>query len=199
MRVQRDERAGTCTLVPTTPEERAALDRVASLGTGATIPYVGREGEDWRDPRFSISFSIGEHRLRVHGDDEESRRVTGGIRDTCFCATSGLTYLGTTEDGIGFRFTGGYCARCGSPIITRAACEWRVCDACAERCAHEYRRGIVHGGGIDIGVDEYCGSCGRAKPRPADQSDFTPAMHALLAEAFLRERDIVAVVLPRQH
>ncbi len=174
--------------------ERFGLERVRALGAGTVIDYAGMDGDGSKDPSFAIHFTVGGERLTVRGTDEASRRITGGIRDTCYYATSGLTYLGTVEvDGsMGYRFAGTHCARCGSPVVTRTACEWRVCDACAETCTHEYKRGLIHGGGVDLGIGNFCRSCGRGKP---DEPDLPLSVHHELVKAKLWERGVNATFL----
>ena len=78
----------------------------------------------------------------------------------------------------------------------RTACEWKVCDACAETCAHEYKPGIVHGGGIDIGVQRFCGRCGRVEPLATGEQELPLDVHHALAAAHLERNGIGCVFLP---
>ena len=65
------------------------------------------------------------------------------------------------EDLPAFIFTAMHCPKCGRQMIDSLSCEWQTCDECAEDCEHKYEKGLVHGGGFNVGMDEVCVKCGR--------------------------------------
>jgi hypothetical protein len=191
MQIIRNDEAAYFTFAPTNEEEVAVLQSVIALAKPEDrMKYGGRSGGDDGEP-FMISLHVGSQTEEVRGvegrvtsishkqvggvelkllgttetDDTEVRR----IRDAIYFGAGGATFLGSCEvDGkTAIMVTLTHCKLCNAPVIDRASCEWKICKACAMKCEHQYERGAVHGGSAgDIGVGEFCGICGRAKPEP---------------------------------
>lgn len=199
MRIMRDTAAGTVTFLPSTSTEREALERVSTtVPVGGRINYRGYEERVRED--LELQFQIGDRAhasidLFVRGSAEDDRRAVGALRDALFCGSGELISLGVAEvDGAtGHVFTCMRCKHCDHPMITRVACEWGTCDACAVKCDHAYEHGIIHGGGIDVGVGSFCKRCGRSKP---EEPDLPLAVHHALAVDHLRRRGVNLTFLP---
>lgn len=58
-------------------------------------------------------------------------------------------------------------------MIGLAQCEWETCDGCAAACQHQFEHGVIHGGGR-ITHGQFCGKCGRAKPKREGEEEKTP-------------------------
>lgn len=190
MKIIRDEDLATLTLVPVEPEEEQVIAVIsAMLKPEDRLCYDGRSEDGDGDKFCKIHLHAGGHReerreisgkatlvrqvyvdsieLILRGSTEDDKHEVGRIRDICFFGSSGLIFLEETEvDGKkAIVTTGKRCKLCGVGMIKRAACEWSTCDECAAKCEHNYIRGAFHGGGVDIGVGDFCSICGRGKPK----------------------------------
>ena len=203
MHITRDDEAATWTFIATNNAEGSALADVATnLSIGEKLAYNGRNESD--PARLLLHFNaggrgewvtrgnvtlyeyIGGSEVELVGTSDEDNDEVGSIRDTCFFGSSGLILLKPTEvDGKpALVFTAEHCKLCNAPIIKMGRCEWSTCDACVEKCDHQYDRMPVHGGGIEIGVGKGCQICGFVPPDASDDAK-TPLQHAVDAEVEL--------------
>lgn len=190
MKIIRDEKLATLTLVPIGQNETEIITSITEiLKPGDKLSYGGR-GSDGNDNKFCIvhlhagareerqnktvgsttfwhSVHVGGVHLVLRGSTENDKSEVGRIRDACFFGAGGLIYIGETElnKTKSIITTAMRCEHCNSNMLERVECEWRTCNACAAKCMHDYERGPIHGGGIDIGVGEFCSKCGRGKPK----------------------------------
>lgn len=185
MRVIRDEKLATYTLVPIEQEEEQILASIAAtIQTGDKLSYGGR-GRDGEDDKFcTVHLHIGGVELVLGGSTEDDKYEVNGIRNTCYFGSGGLIFLGVVEvDGKkAIVTTAKYCKQCGGAMINCFACEWGICDACAAKCEHLYERGSIHGPKIDIGMGEFCGLCGRGKPKAEGEREKSQLEHHLAVE-----------------
>jgi hypothetical protein len=208
MKILRDNKLATLTLVPIEATEEQVIASMATmLKAGDKLSYGGR-GQDSEDKRFctvhlhaggrkeelvKTDRNVTVHRavhvdsveLVLQGTTEEDKREVGSIRDMCYFGSSGLIFIGETEvDGKKAIVTTGLrCKHCGSGMIRYSDCEWKTCDVCAAKCEHAYVRGMIHGGDVgDMGVGEYCNKCGRSKPRAEGERKKTRIEHHLAVE-----------------
>lgn len=110
---------------------------------------------------------VGGVEVIVEPSTPYSRMVMGGMRDTCFFADGCIYFIEASSiQGLPtIVCTGSFCKHCNSPILKPGRCEWHTCDACVEKCEHEWKEGSVHGGDAgDLGLGQYCGKCGIGKP-----------------------------------
>jgi hypothetical protein len=183
MKIVRNDKLATWTLVPVEEGEIEILASIAAvLKPEDKLSYGGREQDGGRkfclihlhagakkerqsktEGNITINQSVyvGGVELVLRGSTEEDKDEVGSIRDSCFFGGEPI-YLGETEvDGKkAIVITGGRCKFCGAGLLEP---EWNTCDACAAKCEHNYIRGVIHGGGTDIGVGEFCDICGRGK------------------------------------
>ncbi|MCA9355170.1 hypothetical protein KC865_01295 [Candidatus Kaiserbacteria bacterium] len=185
------------TLVPATDEESETIAAIAArMKPEEKLKYGGRgtdpEGEDFCtvflhaggeseiveekvNPNFTVvqrQFT-GSTKLELVGTTEDDKYAIGGIRNACYFATGGLIFLGETMyDGKqAINVTAARCKHCSANLIEFGRCEWKTCAKCAEKCEHEYKRGMVHGPGLDMGVGEFCTKCGSGKPREESERE----------------------------
>lgn len=173
MKVLRNREKGTLTLRPSSEAETAVLREIqTSVPLGEMLNYEGRGGADPNDPvseRMRISFALNGGKFDLLATTDEDEDPVRWTRDAIFFGGGGLILLGHQEvDGLPvLDFTVAHCKLCNKPMISMGECEWRTCDACKDACAHEYERGMVHGGSAGImAVNEFCTKCGRGKPEP---------------------------------
>lgn len=207
MKVIRDVQSGTWTLVPVESAEEQVLDSIiAAIKPGDKLGYNGRsdDGEEYGESYCKVRLHAGGHQEDVkkgnvtyrgvwvggidfvlQGSGRENKLEVGSIRDTCFFGSGGLIYLGSFEvDGKrAIVITASHCKICGGTMVGMVSCEWAVCDNCAAKCTHQWIHGAVHGGGAgDIGFGEYCGLCGRGKPKVGDEPEKSQLEHHLEVE-----------------
>lgn len=192
MRIIRDEKSKTITLLPMEIEEAETLKLIAEKGKpGEQLRYGGCSSDD-PEYKFCIVYlyfgserkdvvkeetanfklvhrgaNVGGIQFALRGTTEQDKYEINGIRNTCYFGSGGLIYLGKVEvDGkVGIVCTAKYCSKCGATMLGRLECEWNICDDCAKKCRHAYERGAIFGPGVDIGMGEFCGKCGRARKR----------------------------------
>ncbi len=207
MRIIRDKQLATLTLVPVEADEEQVIASIAAmLKPEDKLSYGGR-GRDGDDDKFCIihlhagareeeqsttkgrvtvskTVHVGGVELVLRGSTEEDKHEVGRIRDTCYFGSNGLIFLGETEmDGKkAIITTAKRCKLCGGGMIGYFDCEWGVCDACAAKCEHNYVRGAIHGGSMDIGVGEFCDKCGRGKPKAEGEREKSQLEHHLVVE-----------------
>ena len=182
---------------------------IKTLKKGDLVHYDGRE-DDKEDRRFcdihlrfgkwqkkertkkykngsSFRWSeiVGGHKLKIRGSTEQDRHEVNRVRNGA-CYVGSLVYLNEVEvDGQrSVVFTIGYCPHCGVAMIDSTSCEWRICNACAAKCKHNWVEGLVKGGGIPggHGVGKFCDKCGRGKMPTKRQKKMSQAEHALELE-----------------
>jgi hypothetical protein len=166
MRVLRDQKKGIITLRPLDVEEEAILQKIiVNKQIGDILKYDGRGGANRMWLCFYIG--IGDSTFKLSGTADDDDKAVRNIRDAIFFGGRGLIFIGHTEVNgkPSLDFTIEHCKVCNKPMISMIECEWQTCNACAEKCEHNYVYGAVHGGGIDIGLGEYCDFCGRGKPK----------------------------------
>lgn len=199
MRIVPGREHATLLLVAVSAEEEAVIGMVSeSITRGDKIDYLGREKDS--DSRFvKLRFNAGGVReqksevigtttfarevstggvdFMLCGTKESDKREIGNIRDACFFGSGGLIFLGRTsfEELPAMLVTLALCKSCGGPMVEMVECEWGICNSCSVKCAHDYERGAVHGGGVDVAMGEFCKTCGRAKPKAADEPEKSQA------------------------
>lgn len=206
MRIIRDESAATYAIVPVEAEEEEKVSTaLAILKPGDQLIHRGRKCDEESDKTIALIFQAGgegkweskklsewvtvtemvyvggvEVELRV---DDDSWEELDQIAMTSYYS-GGLIFLSVADvEGVkSVVVTGRYCKNCGAAIIDSGRCEWGVCEICVQKCEHEYRRGAIHGGKVDIGVGEYCGKCGRGKSGPEGEREKNLVEHHLAAE-----------------
>ena len=207
MKIISDKQLATLTLVPVeADEEQVIASIVAMLKSEDKLSYGGR-GRDGDDDKFCTvhlhaggreeersetsgnvtvnrTVHVDSVELVLRGSTEEDKHEVGRIRDMCYFGSGGLILIGETEvDGKkAIVATGKRCKHCGVGMIRYFDCEWRTCDACAAKCEHNYVRGMIHGGGTDMGVGEFCDKCGRGKPRAEGEREKSVIEHHLAVE-----------------
>lgn len=187
MRIVRDEKIGTLTFVPADSKEEAAVRAITdNAKAGDMLQYKGRESDEGSQDFFVVHLNFGGHlerreqrpgiftydieggqKFTLRGTTEDDKYAVNGIRNSLFFGSGSLTILGTvTINGVpALVVTIAYCKKCGAAMIGHRACEWEVCDACASKCHHMYKRGAVHGSNVDIAVGEFCMRCGSGEPQ----------------------------------
>lgn len=213
MRILKDQKQGTYTLVPIEQGELTLVqDLLAGLSQHDKLKYHGRVEE--RGESMVLRFNFGGKPVRVPfvvdgeecgstpgydggltfnvgASDEESQEALGFMRDMCFFATGGLIFLEKVEiDGVtGICCTGGFCKSCRKPVIGISA-KNGFCDTCAEtRCEHEYEETVFLApafGGMVAG--DLCKHCKRISPDSFDRLKQTPKLQRLEeATAIIRQ------------
>lgn len=187
--VEQDRPVGLITLTATTPEEEVVLQDLGAVAVfGQILGYGGRGSIASSAPyteHMYLRFSYGEGKeFTILATSEEDEKAVRQLRDAIYFGHGGFTFTGySVRDGRpSADFTIAQCKVCNKPIISRVECEWLTCDACAAKCEHQYKRGATHGGGVDLGVGEFCGVCGRAKPKPEDEPEKPLYDHHIAAE-----------------
>lgn len=207
MKIIRDEHLATLTLVPVDlDEEEVVVSLAAMLKPEDKLVYGGR-GQDSDNNEFCVVYlhagsqkeerteekgnitmhefvHVGGIKLILQGSAEEDKREVGRIRDICYYGSSGLIFLGETviEGKQALTITAKRCKVCNKNMIRRVECEWSICDECAAKCEHKYVLGAIHGGGVNLGVGEYCDICGRGKPKLKTERQKSEIEHFLAAE-----------------
>jgi hypothetical protein len=176
MHIIRDEKKSTLTLVPVESEELETINLIADQASaGEKLKYAGRGSyPDYpRDKFVTVNLEFGDNvRLTLRGSTEADRFAINDIRNMCYYGSGKLIFLGkTTVDGAtAIVVTNSYCELCGAPMATALQAESKICDACAEKCEHTYKTGLVHGPGVSMGLGEFCTICKRTKPGPLVES-----------------------------
>lgn len=204
--ITRNDEKGIWSLVPATSNEAETLSSVANfLPVGTKMSYMGRETDPDDGNALALSFNAGGKGSRVTkgsatsidyvggvsftlvGTTPEDKEELKGMRDTCYMASSGLILieiLRASRAQPGLLFTAEFCKHCNAPMIKMGRCEWKTCDACVDKCDHDWKTGAIHGGGIDIGVGEACRYCGIRKPKSDNEPEKSPLAHALAYQEF---------------
>lgn len=208
MRIVRDNENGILTFVPMTLVEMIKVAQVAkTLKPSGKLVYGGverfdRQGEIKRirlhigskeeevtthykeGGSLTRSVHIGGITLGLMGSTEKDRQEVDTIRDLCFFGTGDLVLKGVVRVGwkTSLVVTGSYCKLCHNPMVTPIECEWKVCDKCTATCDHNYIKGAVHGGGIDIGLGYFCDKCGRGKALTEIEKHMSVLDHHLAVE-----------------
>ncbi len=189
MHIVRNDDEATYTLYPATAYEKRVLRKALQfLSPGDRINYEGRRRDksnddycitvfhaggtrEWRVKAYGntthkYQVFVGGQRVIIRGTDEADKQQVGSIRDMCFMGTSGLLFLRETKlnGQWGIVCTGKLCSKCNAQMIKVGRTEWGICDACAAICQHNWVKGAIYGGDLDIGVGEFCNICGVAKP-----------------------------------
>ena len=197
MNVIRNEAAGTLTIVPTTARvEKVIKTLIPRMNIGDRIRYGGRAVVQSSTKKWVlylhaggriVTRSRGRHSseryvdstcLALRGASPEVDQEIRLVRDVCYYG-SGLTYLGSSvvNGRMSLVTTGRHCKLCQAPVIDFPSVEWKICSSCAANCLHEYEDGVIHGGGLDIGVGVFCGICGRMKPKEEGEQEPTFVEH----------------------
>ena len=162
MKIVRNEERGTFTFTPDGKQDEAIIFHLRSLCSRTKMKYCGRKMEG--DNLTGLEFEVGGFEFILSGTNQRDKQQVGCIRNACFHAGIGLIYIGNTDRGI--VVTGTYCKVCKNPVIDMISCEHSVCNTCAQKCKHKYRKGIVHDGLTgDVGKGYFCKKCGRGSPR----------------------------------
>lgn len=212
MHIIRNDEKATWTLVPTTSDEERTRASVASfLSVGDKMQYHGRGTDPDDENAITVRFNAGGKYERVTkgnstnpdyvggvtfhliGTTPEDKDELGYVRDTCYVGSGGLILVEQSEvDGTpALVFTAKHCKLCGAPMIKMGRCEWETCDACSDKCEHELETGAIHGGGIDLGLGQFCGKCGIAKPKSDDEPEKSPLAHALAFQRHAPDNTLV--------
>lgn len=168
-------------------EEEFVASVAANFKHGEKIRYGGRrseENEKFVMVRLHVQPDKSDEGFLVKGSTEDDKYGVNNIRNICYFRTNGLIFLDAIDvDGKkALRLTASYCKHCNAPMATMRECEWVTCDECAAKCEHEYERGMIHGSGLEMGVGEFCGKCGRGKPPVPGEREKTPIEHQLAVE-----------------
>lgn len=190
MKIIRDAKASTLTLVPNGGGERRVIASIIkSLKPGGMLSYggrkdVGSEGfcelclhvgakqkmhtETHGNLTVSQQVHVGGVKLTLRGSTKADKYEVRRIRDLCYVGRGGgLVFLGSTlvKNQKAIMVIGSHCKQCKTNMITSGECEWGVCDACAKKCKHTFTSGMVHGGKAGaVGRGEFCTKCGRGNP-----------------------------------
>lgn len=198
MRLIRDEKAATFTLVPVEQSELDLFARLLpQLKKGDTFTYCGREKDGkfckvhfrfGSTPREKVTTSgsitfretieEGGIHLVIAGSTEDDKGEVYSLRNACYFGSCKPIFIDTVSvDGVkAMVITLKFCKHCQAPMISTGSVEWSTCPACAEKCEHTYEEGLVHGGDAGTGaVGEFCTKCGRGKPRPQGERVKTDA------------------------
>ncbi|MBI5044449.1 MAG: hypothetical protein HZC02_00835 [Candidatus Levybacteria bacterium] len=206
MLVTRNEAQATFTLIPQSADEDRKVERVLrSVAPKSRLTYGGRDSDaSGRSTRVTFSG------FDITVPPAENEPFIDQIRNIAYFG-AGLHLLGetTTDNGrIALLVTGGFCKVCGGNIIEWGRSEWATCSACVQKCQHQYEKGAVHGGNVDIGVGLFCGICGVAKPRDPDEAVMMQAdrhqavsdeLGILVATELTEEVLLEAIALAKEH
>ena len=197
MQIESDRVVGLLSFTAETDEEGEVLKAINStIKFGRVLPYEGRGGVNHPNVPLDqhmwlrFSYDVGGKKFELLATTEESEKIVRQMRDALYYGGGGLIFVGYyIRNGKHFaQFAIGACRVCHKPVISRVECEWRYCDTCAEKCEHRYERGAVHGDGVDLGVGEFCGNCGRAKPKVEGEQEKPLYDHHIAAEQELGVR-----------
>ncbi|OHA66245.1 MAG: hypothetical protein A3D63_01230 [Candidatus Wildermuthbacteria bacterium RIFCSPHIGHO2_02_FULL_49_17] len=189
MHVEQDRPVGLLTLTAVTPKEEVVLRDLGTASVfGQILRYQGRGSISPNAPlseRMWLRFSYGfGKKLTLLATTEEDEKAVRQIRDAIYFGGGGLIFtIYSVRDGkSSVDFAIAQCKVCDKPVISLVECEWLYCDACAAKCEHRYERGPIHGGGVDLGMGEFCGICGRGKPKPEGEPERPLYDHHIAAE-----------------
>lgn len=188
MKIQRDEATATWTLIPVEPGEADTLAALANvMQLSDLMIYDGRDQDpdDEHSLQLNLCFGatpkrqtkkrgritihhtdlVGGVKLVLRGSSAADKVEVSEIRDTCFFATSGLQLVSiqSVDSLTTLVVTGKQCPVCGTNMFTVRACSWDICDACADRCAHQYQL-MATDGPEGLGYRPCCMTCGRPQP-----------------------------------
>jgi hypothetical protein len=195
MRIVRDVNKSTLTLVPVGNEELDIINLIANQAVaGDKIQYAGRGSyPDFPNDEFvTVLLQFGDNpKLTLCGSTEADRYAINEIRNMCYYGKSSkLVFLGkTTVDGVtAIMVTNSYCKLCNAPMASALQSESGICNACAGRCEHVYKEGLIHGPSVSLGLGEFCTICKRMKPgQPVEPS----SMQFARGYAYAMQRGIV--------
>lgn len=135
------------------------------------LEYDGRKGAEPADglnKKMILTFIISKkQKLHLSATSDESEMSIRSLRNAIFFGGQGLILLGHSyQNGtLLVNFCVSLCQHCHGPMVRLIDCESKTCRACAEKCEHNYRQGLVHdGGAVNLGLGIYCSKCGRGKP-----------------------------------
>jgi len=192
MQIIPGEKPGTLTFVPMSVREEETLVAIANiLKPGQRLRYDGKEWDGPGRKFVKVHLYAGGRRRpkRVHSSPSDSaienvfvggvplllcgttksdKRAVNGIRNCCYFGRfSGLIFLKLFEvgDTKAISVTSGYCKLCRAPMVDMVSCEWKICSDCSTKCKHKYETGPMHGGGVQLAMGQFCGRCGRRKPK----------------------------------
>jgi hypothetical protein len=182
MKIVRDEKSATFTLVPVEKSEKSILAAIIKiLKPGDKIFYGGRDDDE--NGFFTLDFYAGARKkkktektkgftcistvyvggikLTLCGSTKDDKKEIKQIRSSCYVSAGEFIFISETEvDGKkAIIVTIRRCKLCRAKMITLTSCEWGICDACAAKCRHNYINNITHGGFFG----KFCGICGRGK------------------------------------
>jgi len=202
MKIVQDEQLGVFLFVGDTPDEKKILSGLSALlKPGDKINYCGRKDE-YRGSKFCLlKFSAGEQEFDLIGSALKDKNLIKRLRDFCFFShTGGLVFLHAVQaDGQeALAFTAGFCKHCGAALVDFREVEWCVCDACADKCQHQYERGPMHGGGgkgNDFHMGDFCRKCGRPMKEKKDQAapKLKVPIEAIFAGKPLTKKQVMAI------
>ncbi len=197
MQIVMNAEEAVLTLVPVSMEETDTIATIAArMKPEDKLEYAGRrkdlDDEDFctvilhaggtselveeevnQDLTFIQRQFTNSTKLELIGTTKADKFAISKIRNACYFATGGLIFLGETSHNgkQAINVTAARCKHCSANLIDFGRCEWKTCAKCAEQCAHEYERGMIHGPGLDMGVGEFCTKCGMSKPREAGERE----------------------------
>ncbi len=174
---------GVVTLRPANENERAALvaffediPENTKLDGTTTTKDPGREYGKF----VGVELHFGERLLVVTGTDDEDAYRVNGIRNMGYFGSCAPIYVrqDSGDELVVTLFQAVPCKLCNGWIYEAGQAEWEVCDACAEKCEHEYTKepGTVMIPGVGPSADHFCTKCGRAQ-NPEKLSKMTPEEH----------------------
>lgn len=211
MHIIRDETKQTWAITPVGIQENLLLRLASSrLHQGEKIKYGGMKTNPRKtnEPITALFFHIGgklarktarsrtgkstitesthpgSFKLTIKPTNPVDLEELGAMRDVCFFGSGGLIFLEAKKSvwKTSLVTTGRLCKICRKPMISMRACEWGICDEDAQICNHQYERGAIHGGGLDIGIGEFCTVCGKTKPKTAAEQKMSILDHHLAVE-----------------
>lgn len=157
-------------LTPTDAAEGNCLRALIAGGAGSSLRYKGRSGAHPNDPynlRMLLRFELDDYHIVVMASTDDGECDIRAIRDAVYFGGGGLTLLNHEEvDGKpSAQVCVTFCKHCQAPLIDMGRCEWKTCEACVDKCEHEYQEGATHGGPAGtLAVSAYCKKCGRGNP-----------------------------------
>lgn len=192
MKVISNQKAGTLTLVPTAKAEKKVVGQIIKVSKpGDLLDYDGRRTDPETGRTVMLTFHanaerkqvkvqqgnltiishefVGGVKLELTASDQQSLDAIRSLRNAVYFGSGGIIFLDSemVDGKQAVTVTVQQCKHCKANLISRHACEWSTCDACAAKCDHKYIYGAVHGGSAgDIAMGEYCEKCGRGKPEP---------------------------------
>lgn len=199
MRISEDLKNGVWQFRSSTKEEAKQLEEIARvIPLGGVIKYDGRNDDTSlaheTDELFVLVYLKYEvdgeqRRMVLQGTTVEDKYIVNGIRNCLFFGSPKLVLvkIGSEEDPV-LIFATAACKICGKRIADRLECEWRVCDACANKCEHTYEIGLLVGGDAGLSAGRYCTKCGRANPGQYVERDIEKIEQIADVKIILRSR-----------